>query len=283
MGEFILRVIMSIVYVIVEGITEWLPISSTGHLIILEDFIGKLYSEQFMEMFDVVIQLGAILAVVWIYFNKLNPFDSKKTPQERNSTIRLWIKVIIATLPAAVLGLLFDDIMDEYLYNTVVVSITLILYGVAFIFIEDRNKNAKFKYKNVDRLPYKTAFGIGLFQVLSLIPGTSRSGSTIIGGLLLGASRPVAAEFTFFLAIPVMFGASLLKIVKYISESGFLFSQVIILLIGMFIAFVVSILSIKFLMSYVKQHDFKVFGFYRIVLGGVLIIYSIIKLIVSLF
>lgn len=282
MGEFILRLIKTIVYGVVEGITEWLPISSTGHLIILEDFIGSLFNDQFMEMFDVVIQLGAILAVVWIYFNKLNPFDSKKTDKEKAKTIRLWVKVILATIPAAVLGLLFDDIMDKYLYNIYVVSITLILYGIAFIFIEDRNKNAEFKFKSVDKIPYKTAFGIGLFQVLSLVPGTSRSGSTIIGGLLLGTSRPVAAEFTFFLAIPVMFGASLLKIVKYIGETGFdSFSQVFILLVGMFVSFIVSILSIKFLTSYVKQHDFKIFGKYRIVLGCVLIIYAIARLIMA--
>ncbi len=282
MGEFIIRLIKTIVYGIVEGITEWLPISSTGHLIILEDFIGKIYTDEFTEMFDVVIQLGAILAVVWIYFNKLNPFDNRKSKKEKDNTIRLWIKVIIASIPAAVLGFLFDDILDKYLFNVVIVSIMLIVYGIAFIFIEDRNKNANFRYKNLDRLPLKTAFGIGLFQVLSLIPGTSRSGSTILGGLILGTSRPVAAEFTFFLAIPVMFGASLLKIVKFIGETGFnSFSEVFILIFGMFISFVVSILAIKFLMSYVKQHDFKIFGKYRIVLGGILIIYSIAKAIMA--
>jgi undecaprenyl-diphosphatase uppP len=281
MGEFFLKLLKTIIFGIVEGITEWLPISSTGHLIIIEDFIGSLFSDQFMEMFDVVIQLGAILAVVWIYFNKLNPFDRNKTQKEKAKTIRLWAKVIIATIPAAILGLLLDDIMDKYLYNVYVVSVMLIVYGIAFIYIENRNKNAEFAYKSVDRLPYKTALEIGLFQVLALVPGTSRSGSTIIGGLLLGASRPVAAEFTFFLAIPVMFGASLLKIVKYISESGFeSVSQVVMLLIGMFVSFVVSILSIKFLMSYVKKNDFKIFGKYRIILGTVLIVYSLIKMLI---
>lgn len=286
--DFILEIIVTIIYGIVEGITEWLPVSSTGHLIIIEDFLagiarGSLTNKAFMEMFKVVIQLGAILAVVWIYFNRLNPFDKKKDNKEKEKTIRLWIKVIIATIPAAIFGLLFDDIMDKYLFNVVVVAITLIVYGVAFIFIEDRNKTAQFKYKNLDRLPLKTAIGIGLFQILSLIPGTSRSGSTIIGGLLLGASRPVATEFTFFLAIPVMFGASLLKIVKFVMETGFAsVSEVFILLLGMFISFIVSILAIKFLVSYVSKHDFKIFGKYRIVLGGILIIYSLAKLICSL-
>ncbi len=282
--EFLIRVIMTIVYGIVEGITEWLPISSTGHLIILKDFIGSLYSEEFMEMFEVVIQLGAILAVVWIYFNKLNPFDSKKTEKEKSKTIRLWAKVILACIPAAVIGLLLDDWLDEHLFNTIVVAIMLIVYGIAFIFIEDRNKDAKFKYKSIDRMPYKTALGIGLFQVLSLIPGTSRSGATIIGGLILGTSRSVATEFTFFLGIPVMFGASFLKIVKYIASTGFSeFSQIIILLLGMIVSFIVSVLSIKFLVSYVKQHDFKIFGKYRIVLCCVIIIYSFGKFIFSLF
>lgn len=284
MGEFLIRILKTIVYGIVEGITEWLPISSTGHLIILEDFIGSIISDEFMEMFEVVIQLGAILAVVWIYFNKLNPFDKNKTEKEKSKTIRLWVKVILSCIPAAVFGLLFDDLLNKYLFNVIIVSIMLIVYGIAFIFIEDRNKNAQFKYKSIDKMPYKTAFGIGLFQVLSLIPGTSRSGATIIGGLILGASRPVATEFTFFLGIPVMFGASFLKIVKYIMETGFSdFSQIFILLFGMLVSFIVSVLSIKFLVSYVKQHDFKIFGKYRIVLGGVLIIYSFGKFIFSLF
>lgn len=279
MGEFLLRVLKTIIFGIVEGITEWLPISSTGHLIILEDFIGTLFTDEFMSMFDVVIQLGAILAVVWIYFEKLNPFDNKKTRAEKEKTIRLWVKVIVATIPAAVLGLLLDDWLDAHLFNVPVVACTLIIYGVAFILIENRNSRIKnFKYRSVDRLPMKTAFMIGMFQVLSLIPGTSRSGSTIIGGLLLGTSRPVATEFTFFLAIPVMFGASLLKIVKFIASSGFnSFSEIFILLLGMLVSFIVSVLAIKFLMSYIKQHDFKIFGKYRIGLGIVLIIYTLIK------
>ncbi|MGN1318242.1 MAG: undecaprenyl-diphosphate phosphatase [Lachnospirales bacterium] len=286
--DFLLEIIVTIIYGVVEGITEWLPVSSTGHLIIIQDFVqgiarGSLAKEDFMEMFNVVIQLGAILAVVWIYFNKLNPFDKKKTEKERNKTIRLWVKVIIATIPAAIFGLLFDDFMDKYFFNVYVVAIALIFYGVVFIFIEDRNKNAQFKYKSLDKLPLKTAIGIGLFQILSLIPGTSRSGSTIIGGLLLGTSRPVATEFTFFLAIPVMFGASLLKIVKFIGTAGFTsFSEIFILLLGMFVSFIVSVLAIKFLVSYVSKHDFKIFGKYRIVLGGILIIYALAKLIFSL-
>lgn len=284
MGEFIINLLLTLIYGIVEGITEWLPISSTGHLIIIRDFIAPVISDEFMEMFEVVIQLGAILAVVWIYFNKLNPFDKNKTDKERSKTIRLWAKVILSCVPAAVIGLLFDDWIDEHLFNVIVVAIMLIFYGIAFIFIEDRNKNAEFKYRSIDKMPYKTAFGIGLFQVLSLIPGTSRSGATILGGLMLGTSRPVATEFTFFLGIPVMFGASFLKIIKYILGTGFTsFSQIVILLFGMLVSFFVSVLSIKFLVSYVKGHDFKIFGKYRIILGGVLLVYSFGKFIFSLF
>lgn len=272
MGEFLLRVLKTIIFGIVEGITEWLPISSTGHLIILEDFIGTLFTDEFMSMFDVVIQLGAILAVVWIYFEKLNPFDNKKTRAEKEKTIRLWVKVIVATIPAAVLGLLLDDWLDAHLFNVPVVACTLIIYGIAFILIENRNSRIKnFKYRSVDRLPMKTAFMIGMFQVLSLIPGTSRSGSTIIGGLLLGTSRPVATEFTFFLAIPVMFGASALKLFKF----GLAFTpmQVFLLLLGMIVSFAVSVIAIKFLMKYIKNHDFKAFGYYRIVLGIVVFLF----------
>lgn len=283
MLDFVLKIIKTIIYGVVEGITEWLPISSTGHLIILEDLIGTIFTETFMEMFNVVIQLGAILAVVWIYFNKLNPFDKNKSQKEVNATVQLWVKVIIACIPAAVIGLLFDDVMDTYLYNSVVVALMLILYGFAFIYIENRNKNAQYKYKSLSKMPLKTAIGIGLFQVLALVPGTSRSGSTIIGGLLLGASRPVATEFTFFLGIPVMFGASLLKIVKYVAETGITFYQICILLFGMFVSFIVSVLSIKFLMSYVKKHDFKIFGYYRIVLGIIVLIYFFVGWIISLF
>ncbi len=262
--------IRSIILGIVEGITEWLPISSTGHLIIIEELIGYISSDAFMEMFDVVIQLGAIMAVVVIYFKKLNPFDREKTAVEKRNTINLWIKVIAACIPAAVIGLLLDDWMDEHLYNSTVVAIALILYGVAFIVIENRRNKESVKFKNLDRLPFKTAFGIGLFQVLALVPGTSRSGSTIIGGLLLGTSRYVATEFTFFLAIPIMLGASLLKLFKFGLPS---FYELVMLIVGMLISFIVSVLAIKFLLSYIKKNNFKIFGYYRIALGIIVLIY----------
>lgn len=269
--DLLFELFKTVIYGIVEGITEWLPISSTGHLILLKELIGGLRTDEFFEMFEVVIQLGAILAVVVMYFNKLNPFGKSKSVDERNKSIRLWARVIVSCLPAAVIGLLLDDWIDEHFFNAYVVAITLIVYGVAFIILENRNAKKEFKFKALDSLPYRTAFGIGLFQVLALIPGTSRSGATILGGMLLGASRNVSAEFTFFLAIPVMFGASLLKIVKF----GFNFSaaEVIILLLGMVVSFVVSVLAIKFLMSYIKKNDFKIFGFYRIALGVVVLVY----------
>ena len=262
--------IRSIILGIVEGITEWLPISSTGHLIIIEELIGYISSDAFMEMFDVVIQLGAILAVVVIYFKKLNPFDREKTQVEKTNTINLWIKVIIACIPAAVIGLLFDDWLEEHLFNSTVVAIALIVYGVAFIVIENRRNRDSIKCKNLDKMPLQTAVGIGLFQVLALIPGTSRSGSTIIDGLLLGTTRYVATEFTFFLAIPVMLGASLLKLVKFGLPS---FYELVMLIVGMFVSFVVSVLAIKFLLSYIKKNNFKIFGYYRIALGIIVLIY----------
>lgn len=262
--------IRSIILGIVEGITEWLPISSTGHLIIIEALIGSISSDAFMEMFDVVIQLGAILAVVVIYFKKLNPFDREKTQVEKTNTINLWIKVIVACIPAAVIGLLLDDWLDEHLYNSTIVAIALIVYGVAFIVVENMRNRNSVKCKNLDKMPLKTAVGIGLFQVLALVPGTSRSGSTIIGGLLLGTSRYVATEFTFFLAIPVMLGASLLKLVKFGFPS---FYEFVMLIVGMFISFVVSVLAIKFLLSYIKKNNFKIFGYYRIALGIIVLIY----------
>lgn len=256
---------------IVEGITEWLPISSTGHMILVDEFIHLNVSDSFMEMFLVVIQLGAIMAVVVIYFNKLWPFHYK--PRESALVERyidipkmtLWFKILVACLPAIIVGLPLDDFMEEKLYNYVVVALMLIIYGVLFIIIENYNKKRKPVINNLEDISFKTAFFIGLFQVLSLIPGTSRSGSTIIGGILLGTSRTIAAEFTFFLAIPVMFGASLLKLVKF----GFAFTgtEAAILLVGMAVAFVVSVIAIKFLVSYIKKNDFKVFGWYRIVLG----------------
>ena len=264
-------ILKTILFGIVEGITEWLPISSTGHLLILQSMVGEIISHDFMEMFDVVIQLGAILAVVVIYFNKLNPFSSKKTAIEKQNTINLWIKVIVACLPAAVIGLLLDDWLDAHLFKTSVVAVTLILYGIAFIVVEERHRGKKFKYKDLNTLPLSVAIGIGMFQVLALVPGTSRSGATILGGMILGASRYVSAEFTFFLAIPAMFGASLLKLVKF--GLAFSFGEFFALILGMVVSFVVSILAIKFLMNYIKKHNFKVFGIYRIILGIVILVF----------
>ena len=264
-------ILKTILFGIVEGITEWLPISSTGHLLILQSMVGEIISHDFMEMFDVVIQLGAISAVVVIYFNKLNPFSSKKTAIEKQNTINLWIKVIVACLPAAVIGLLLDDWLDAHLFKTSVVAVTLILYGIAFIVVEERHRGKKFKYKDLNTLPLSVAIGIGMFQVLALVPGTSRSGATILGGMILGASRYVSAEFTFFLAIPVMFGASLLKLVKF--GLAFSFGEFFALILGMVVSFVVSILAIKFLMNYIKKHNFKVFGIYRIILGIVILVF----------
>ena len=264
-------ILKTILFGIVEGITEWLPISSTGHLLILQSMVGEIISHDFMEMFDVVIQLGAILAVVVIYFNKLNPFSSKKTAIEKQNTINLWIKVIVACLPAAVIGLLLDDWLDDHLFKTSVVAVTLILYGIAFIVVEERHRGKKFVYKDLNTLPLSVAIGIGMFQVLALVPGTSRSGATILGGMILGASRYVSAEFTFFLAIPVMFGASLLKLVKF--GLAFSFGEFFALILGMVVSFVVSILAIKFLMNYIKKHNFKVFGIYRIILGIVILVF----------
>ena len=264
-------ILKTILFGIVEGITEWLPISSTGNLLILQSMVGEIISHDFMEMFDVVIQLGAILAVVVIYFNKLNPFSSKKTAIEKQNTINLWIKVIVACLPAAVIGLLLDDWLDAHLFKTSVVAVTLILYGIAFIVVEERHRGKKFKYKDLNTLPLSVAIGIGMFQVLALVPGTSRSGATILGGMILGASRYVSAEFTFFLAIPVMFGASLLKLVKF--GLAFSFGEFFALILGMVVSFVVSILAIKFLMNYIKKHNFKVFGIYRIILGIVILVF----------
>ena len=253
---------------IVEGITEWLPISSTGHLILVDEFVKVNASEAFKEMFNVVIQMGAILAVVVLYFRKLNPFSPKKTKQEKADTMQLWYKVVVACIPAAVLGILLDDWMEAKFHNYIVVSIMLVLYGVLFIWVENWNKKSEPCVTKLSELSYKTAFCIGLFQVLSLIPGTSRSGATILGALLIGVSRYVAAEFTFFLAIPVMFGASGIKLLKFFAEgTGITSMEIAMLSVGLFVAFVVSVLAIKFLMGYIKKHDFKVFGWYRIVLG----------------
>ncbi|HHV99130.1 MAG TPA: undecaprenyl-diphosphate phosphatase [Clostridiaceae bacterium] len=269
----IIEILKAVLLGIIEGITEWLPISSTGHMILLDEFIQLNASEAFKEMFFVVIQLGAILAVVLLYFHKLNPFSSNKSLQEKKDTLSIWFKVITGVLPAAVLGFLFDDWLDEHLYNYQTVAIMLILYGILFIVIENRNKGRNSKIKTFNDLDYKTALLIGMFQVLSLIPGTSRSGATILGAILLGTSRYIAAEYSFFLSIPIMFGASALKLVKF----GFNFTgnEIVLLLTGMIVAFVVSVLAIKFLMGYIKNNDFKAFGWYRIVLGILVIVYFI--------
>ena len=269
-----LEILKVILLGIVEGITEWLPISSTGHLILVDEFVKLNASEEFMNMFKVVIQLGAIMAVVVLYFNKLNPFSAKKTKKQKIQTIQLWMKVVVACIPAGVLGILFDDWMEEHLHNYIVVSIMLILYGVLFIVVENWNKRNEPKVTKLSGLTYQTALLIGAFQVLSLIPGTSRSGATIIGALLIGVSRYVAAEFTFFLAIPVMFGASGIKILKFLKVGGgFSGMEAAMLIVGCLTAFFVSVLAIKFLMGYIKKNDFKVFGYYRIVLGILVLAY----------
>lgn len=273
-----IEIIKAVLFGIVEGITEWLPISSTGHMILLQEFINLNVSDEFYNLFEVVIQLGAILAVVLIYFKTIFPWGFNKTKQETKNTLNLWGKIIVACLPAAVIGILFDDWLDEHLYNSVVVSITLILYGVVFLIIESKNITNR-PTKDINDITYKQALGVGGFQLLSLIPGTSRSGSTIIGGLILGLERNIAAEFTFFLAIPVMAGASLLKLVKYVLKVGFIFStsELLILGVGCLVAFIVSILVIKFLMNFIKKHDFKPFGWYRIILGLIVLFYFLMR------
>lgn len=273
-----IEILKSILYGIVEGITEWLPISSTGHMILLEEIMPMNVSKSFWSMFLVVIQLGAILAVVVLYWNKIFPF--KKNKEGKYTSVKsiwiLWSKILVATIPTAIIGLALDDWIDAHLYNGFVVAIMLILVGVAFIYIENRNKDMRPSVNSLSALSYKDALIIGLFQVVAaVLPGTSRSGATIVGGLMIGVSRAVAAEFTFFLAIPVMFGASLLKLVKF----GLAFSvlEFFILVIGMVVAFFVSIFVIRFLMSYIKKHDFKVFGWYRIVLGAFVLIFFAIR------
>lgn len=267
-----LEVLKVILLGIVEGITEWLPISSTGHMLLLDELIHLNMSEEFLKMFFVVIQLGAILAVCILFFPKLWPFHKSKKKQYE--TINLWTKVIVGCLPAGVLGILFDDFLDAHFYNWQTISFTLILYGIFFILIENRQKNRRPDIRSFGDLSYKTAFFIGCFQVLALIPGTSRSGATILGALLLGTSRFIATEFSFYLSIPVMFGASLLKVLKFgLHFTGY---EIFVLLLGMIVAFVVSVIAIKFLLSYIKKNDFKVFGVYRIILGILVIAYGMI-------
>lgn len=279
---FIVEILKSIIYGIVEGITEWLPISSTGHLILIQDFIKyKNENPAFMEMFNVVIQLGAILAVVVIYFDKLNPFKPGKTARQIQLTWQLWAKVVVAALPAAIIGLFLDDWFEAHFYNLVSVAIMLIIYGAAFIYLEKREQ-VEPTVTELSRLPYQTALYIGLFQVLSLFPGTSRSGATIVGGLLNGVSRSVVTEFTFYLGIPIMFGASGLKILKFIIKGNSLgFDQLFLLLVAMGVAFGVSLYVIRFLTDYVKNHDFTIFGKYRIGLGALLLVYGLIKVIIG--
>lgn len=273
----LINLIQVVILGLVEGITEWLPISSTGHMILINEFMGIKKGDFFdSQIFLYVIQLGAILAIATIYFNKLNPFAPSKTNQEKKDTWQMWFKVIVACVPAAVLGLLFNDAMDA-ISTPVVVSVMLIIYGIAFIAIEKRNKAAGISTMN--EMTYKTALLIGLFQVLSIIPGTSRSGATILGAILIGCSRPLAAEFSFFLAIPIMFGVSFLKIVTndYIMTSN----EWILLIVAMVVAYVVSLIAVKFLVNYVRRHDFKVFGWYRIVLGVLVLAYFYIPMLVK--
>lgn len=269
----IIEMLKALLIGVIEGITEWLPISSTGHMILAEEFIKLNASDAFKEMFRVVIQLGAILAVVLLYFKKLNPFSPSKTKKQKSDTMQIWYKVLVGCIPAGILGVLFDDWLDEHLYNYQTVAITLIVYGVLFIIVENRNRDRSAKVITFQQLSYKTAFLIGAFQILSLIPGTSRSGATILGAILLGTSRYIAAEYSFFLSIPVMFGASFIKLVKF----GFNFTgtEIAVLLTGMIVAFVVSVIAIRFLIGYIKKNDFKAFGWYRIVLGAVVIGYFV--------
>ncbi|MDE7179387.1 MAG: undecaprenyl-diphosphate phosphatase [Lachnospiraceae bacterium] len=263
----IIELLKAVLFGIVEGITEWLPISSTGHMILLNEFVTLNVSEEFWEMFLVVIQLGAILAVVLLFWNKIFPFRFREKPVVQKDIFTLWFKILVSCIPAAVIGLAFDDVFDALFYNPWCVAVALIVFGIAFILIENRNKNVTPKITELSDITYTTALLIGVFQLLAAVfPGTSRSGATIVGALLIGVSRTVAAEFTFFLAIPVMLGASLLKLLKF----GFSFTgeEVVILAVGMVVAFIVSVLVIRFLMGYIKKHDFKVFGWYRIVLGA---------------
>ena len=270
-----IEILKVLVLGIVEGFTEWLPISSTGHLILVDKIVQFKQPEEFVNMFKVIIQLGAILAVLVMYFHRLNPFSKRKKPSQQRATLRLWMKIVVACLPAAVFGLLLDDWIDAVLMdNAYVVSAMLILYGVLFIAVENRNAGQTPAVQKVGQISFQLALYIGLFQVLAMIPGTSRSGATILGAMVLGCSRSAAAEFSFFLGIPVMFGASGLKIVKYFLEgNSFTGPQVFYLIFGMAVAFVVSVYSIKFLMGYIKNNDFKFFGYYRIVLGIIVLAY----------
>ncbi len=273
--NLMIELLKAIVLGIVQGITEWLPISSTGHMILVNELMpltvlaDAAANKEFVDMFMVVIQFGSILAVLLLYFHKLNPFSPRKNAYEKRSTIDLWLKVIVAVVPAGIIGVLFDDLIDAYFYNPITVAAMLILYGVAFLIIENRHRRPS--VTSFEKMSYKTALAIGIFQVLALIPGTSRSGATILGAVLLGCSRGIAAEFSFFLAVPVMFGASLLKLIKM--KIAFSLATASVLIVGMVVAFIVSVFAIRFLMGYIRKHDFKAFGVYRIVLGILVLAY----------
>ena len=277
------EILKALLFGIVEGITEWLPVSSTGHLILLHEFVNLDSSEAFNEMFDVVIQLGAILAVIVLFFRKLNPFAPSKSIEEKKGTWSLWFKVCVAVVTSAVIGLLFDDILDAYLYNAYVVAAMLIVYGVFFILIEKKNaENSVCAIETTSAITYKAAFLVGMFQMLALIPGTSRSGATILGALILGFSRGAAAEFSFFMAIPTMAGASLLKAVKFVLDGNDMSSTELIVLVSAFLsAFVVSLVAIKYLTDYVKRHTFSAFGVYRIILGALVLLFFLGKFIIA--
>ena len=276
--DIFIEILKAILFGIVEGITEWLPISSTGHMILLDELVSLKVSAEFYEMFQVVIQLGAILAVILLFFHKLNPFSPKKEAAEKKQTWELWFKVVVAVLPSAVIGILLDDWMDAYLYNHIVVAITLVAYGVAFLFLEKEDRQKPAKINDVHEIDYRTALLIGAFQCLALIPGTSRSGSTILGAIILGVARPAGAEFSFFLAIPTMLGASALKLLKFllsdVAASGM---ELLLLGIGCIVSFGVSLLVIRALMDYVRKKSFAVFGIYRIALGGIVLAWFVLQ------
>ena len=274
-----IEILKAVLFGIVEGITEWLPVSSTGHIILLDEFIRLNATDEFKSMFDVVIQLGAILAVIVLFFNKLNPFALKKNKGERKQTWTLWFKVIAAIIPSGVVGVLFDDWMDEHLHNGIVVAIALIVYGIAFILVERRNNGKHLRLvSDVHHIGWKKAIGIGIFQCLSLVPGTSRSGSTILGAILLGVGRSAGAEFSFFMAIPTMVGASGIKLLKFLmSGVGITTQEIAVLVVGCVVSFIVSLLVIKGLMEYVRKHSFSAFGVYRIILGAIVLAYFLLK------
>ena len=275
-----IEILKAVLFGIVEGVTEWLPVSSTGHIILLDEFIRLNASDEFKSMFDVVIQLGAILAVIVLFFQKLNPFAFRtKTKEERKQTWVLWFKVIAAIIPSGVVGVLFDDWMDEHLHNGIVVAIALIVYGIAFILVERRNNGKHLRLTaDVHDISWKKAIGIGIFQCLSLVPGTSRSGSTILGAIMLGVGRGAGAEFSFFMAIPTMVGASGIKLLKFVlSGVGISSTEIAVLLVGCVVSFVVSLLVIKGLMEYVRKHSFSAFGVYRIILGAIVLAYFVMK------